>query len=36
MTDRYKNLSYFMWHIFRIEDIVAHTLICGNVMANDT
>jgi len=20
-----------MWHIFRIEDIVAHTLICGNV-----
>ena len=23
-----KTLAYSMWHIFRIEDIVAHTLIC--------
>ena len=25
-----KNIAYSMWHIFRIEDIVAHTLICGD------
>lgn len=25
-----KTLAYSMWHIFRIEDIVAHTLICGD------
>ena len=23
-----KTLGYSLWHIFRIEDIVAHTLIC--------
>ena len=25
-----KTLAYSMWHIFRIEDIVAHTLIAGD------
>ena len=25
-----KNIAYSIWHIFRIEDIVAHTLICGD------
>ena len=25
-----KTLVYSMWHIFRIEDIVAHTLIAGD------
>ena len=25
-----KTLAYSMWHIFRIEDIVAHTLISGD------
>ena len=25
-----KTLAYSMWHIFRIEDIVAHTLIIGD------
>ena len=25
-----KTLSYSLWHIFRIEDIVAHTLIRGD------
>lgn len=25
-----KTLAYSMWHIFRIEDIVAHTLICDD------
>ncbi|MCQ2983018.1 MAG: hypothetical protein MJ178_09720 [Treponemataceae bacterium] len=25
-----KTLAYSIWHIFRIEDIVAHTLIAGN------
>ncbi|MBR5420890.1 MAG: phage head-tail adapter protein [Lachnospiraceae bacterium] len=25
-----KTLAYSMWHIFRIEDIVAHTLILGD------
>ncbi|MBO4762975.1 MAG: DUF3795 domain-containing protein, partial [Lachnospiraceae bacterium] len=25
-----KTLAYSMWHIFRIEDIVAHTLIGGD------
>lgn len=25
-----KTISYSIWHIFRIEDIVAHTLICQN------
>lgn len=25
-----KTLAYFIWHIFRIEDIVAHTLIQGD------
>jgi hypothetical protein len=25
-----KNIAYSIWHIFRIEDIVAHTLIAGN------
>lgn len=25
-----KTLSYSIWHIFRIEDIVAHTLIAGD------
>lgn len=23
-----KTIAYSIWHIFRIEDIVAHTLIC--------
>ena len=23
-----KNIAYSLWHIFRIEDIVAHTLVC--------
>ena len=31
-----KTLAYSMWHIFRIEDIVAHTLITtGNELAGD-
>jgi len=33
-----KTLSYSIWHIFRIEDIVAHTLIAGDeqiLMAGD-
>ena len=25
-----KNIAYSMWHIFRIEDIVAHTLMSGD------
>lgn len=25
-----KNIAYSLWHIFRIEDIVAHTLISGD------
>jgi len=25
-----KNIAYSIWHIFRIEDIVAHTLVKGN------
>ena len=25
-----KTIAYSIWHIFRIEDIVAHTLICQN------
>lgn len=25
-----KTIAYSIWHIFRIEDIVAHTLIGGN------
>ena len=25
-----KTIAYSLWHIFRIEDIVAHTLICGD------
>ena len=25
-----KTIAYSIWHIFRIEDIVAHTLICGD------
>ena len=25
-----KNIAYSIWHVFRIEDIVAHTLICGD------
>ena len=25
-----KNIAYSLWHIFRIEDIVAHTLIAGD------
>jgi len=25
-----KNVAYSIWHIFRIEDIVAHTLINGD------
>ena len=25
-----KNIAYSLWHIFRIEDIVAHTLVCGD------
>ncbi len=25
-----KTIAYSVWHIFRIEDIVAHTLICGD------
>ena len=25
-----KNIAYSLWHIFRIEDIVAHTVICGD------
>ena len=25
-----KNIAYSIWHIFRIEDIVAHTLVCGD------
>ena len=25
-----KTIAYSIWHIFRIEDIVAHTLISGN------
>lgn len=25
-----KNIAYSIWHIFRIEDIVAHTLISGD------
>lgn len=31
-TDGYhsKNIAYSIWHIFRIEDIVAHTLIAGD------
>jgi len=28
-----KTLSYSLWHIFRIEDIVAHTLIAGDEQA---
>ena len=27
-----KNIAYSLWHIFRIEDIVAHTLVCGNIV----
>lgn len=26
-----KSIAYSLWHIFRIEDIVAHTLIAGDV-----
>ncbi len=26
-----KSIAYSFWHIFRIEDIVAHTLIAGDV-----
>ena len=25
-----KNIAYSIWHVFRIEDIVAHTLVCGD------
>ena len=25
-----KTIAYSLWHIFRIEDIVMHTLICGD------
>ena len=25
-----KNIAYSLWHIFRIEDIVAHSIICGD------
>lgn len=25
-----KTIAYSIWHIFRIEDIVAHSLICGD------
>lgn len=25
-----KTIAYSMWHVFRIEDIVAHSLICGD------
>ncbi|MBQ3885311.1 MAG: phage head-tail adapter protein, partial [Ruminococcus sp.] len=25
-----KNIAYSLWHIFRIEDIVSHTLINGD------
>lgn len=25
-----KNIAYSIWHIFRIEDIVVHTLVCGD------
>ena len=25
-----KNIAYSIWHIFRIEDIVAHSVICGD------
>lgn len=25
-----KNIAYSIWHVFRIEDIVAHTLIAGD------
>lgn len=25
-----KTIVYSMWHVFRIEDIVAHSLICGD------
>ena len=25
-----KNIAYSIWHILRIEDIVAHTLVCGD------
>ena len=25
-----KTIAYSIWHIFRIEDIVAHTLICDD------
>ena len=25
-----KTIAYSLWHIFRIEDIVAHTLVCGD------
>ena len=25
-----KNIAYSLWHIFRIEDIVAHSVICGD------
>ena len=25
-----KNIAYSLWHIFRIEDIVANTLVCGD------
>jgi hypothetical protein len=25
-----KNIAYSIWHIFRIEDIIAHTLVCGD------
>lgn len=25
-----KTVAYSLWHIFRIEDITAHTLICGD------
>ncbi len=25
-----KNIAYSIWHIFRIEDIVAHTLVAGD------
>ena len=25
-----KNIAYSLWHVFRIEDIVAHSVICGD------
>ena len=27
-----KTIAYSLWHIFRIEDIVAHTLIKGDIL----